>query len=91
MTMDSLQATTSAKASVIFTLANRLMIPLLRSPLHGIASHTLVLFSFQGAKVGKPTPFRPDIHSRTTRWRLFRGGIFSTEPGETASHLVYSS
>lgn len=57
MATDSLQTPTSAKAPVIFTLINRLLIALLRSPLHGIASHTLVVLSFQGRKSGKTYTF----------------------------------
>ena len=56
-TTDSLRTTTSTKAPVIFTLSNRLIIPLLRSPLHGIISNTLVLLSFQGRKSGKTYAF----------------------------------
>jgi hypothetical protein len=82
MTTDSLQATTSAKAPVIFTLTNQLMTPLLRSPLHGIASHTLVLLSFQGRKSGNtytfPTGYtqqgnQVEIVSSRSWWKNLRG------------------
>lgn len=86
MTTDSFQSTTQAtaseKAPAIFLLMNRLMIPLLRSPLHGIASHTLVLLSFQGRKSGKtytfPTGYTQqgnqiEIISSRSWWKNLRG------------------
>ena len=76
------QATTSAKAPVIFPLINRLMTSLLRSPLHGIVSHTLVLLSFQGRKSGKtytfPTGYtqqdnQVEMVSSRSWWKNLRG------------------
>jgi hypothetical protein len=82
MTTDSLQSTTSAKVPVIITLANRLMIPLLRSPLHRLVSDTLILLSFQGRKSGKtytfPTGYtqqdnQVEIITYRSWWKNLRG------------------
>lgn len=69
MTTDSLQTPTSTKAPGTFTLANRLLIALLRSPLHGLASHTLVVLSYQGRKSGKTYTF-PTGYTQQGSWLM---------------------
>jgi hypothetical protein len=82
MATDSVSSTTNSAAPLIFTLANKLISPLLRSPLHGIVSKALVLLSFQGRKSGKVYTFpvgytqqgnQVEIVSSRSWWKNLQG------------------